>query len=76
MFRLVIPPYSVSDLIFALAFAFLFVKAGAALGGGVKAGVILGLIVAVLSPIIRGLYESYGVTHLPASLEVAGAVAS
>ena len=74
MFRLVIPPYSVSDLIFALAFAFLFVKAGAALGGGVKAGVILVLIVALLSPIISGLYEYYAVTYLPASLELAGAI--
>jgi len=70
----VIPAYIVTDLIFALAFAFLFVKAGAALGGGVKAGVILGLIVAVLSPIVGGLYQYYGVTYLPASLELAGAI--
>jgi hypothetical protein len=67
----VIPAYIVTDLIFALAFTFLFVKAGAALGGGVKAGVILGLMVAVLSPIIYGLYEYFGVTYLHAGLEVA-----
>ena len=36
MFRMVIPAYIVADLIFALAFAFLFVKAGAVLGGGVN----------------------------------------
>ena len=42
--------------------------------GGVKAGVILGLIVAVLSPVIGSLDEYYGVTYLPATLEVAGAV--
>jgi hypothetical protein len=71
MFRTVIPAYLVTDLIFALAFAFLFAKAGAALGGGVKGGVILGVIVAILSPVIGTLYEYYGVTYLPATLEVA-----
>ena len=74
LFRTVIPAYIVTDLIFALAFVFLFVKASAALGGGVKAGVILGLMVAVLSPIIYGLYEYFGVTYLPAALEVAIAI--
>jgi hypothetical protein len=33
IFRTVIPAYIVTDLIFALVFAFLFVKVGAALGG-------------------------------------------
>ncbi len=73
MFRMVIPAYVVTDLIFAVAFAFLLVKVSAALGGGVKAGVILGLIVAVLSPVVGALYEYYGVTYLPATLEVTGA---
>ena len=35
---------------------------------------ILGLMVAVLSPIIYGLYEYFGVTYLPAALEVAVAI--
>jgi hypothetical protein len=71
LFRTVIPAYIVIDLIFALAFAFLFVKAGAALGGGVKGGVILGVIIAILSPVIGTLYEYYGVTYLPGTMEVA-----
>jgi hypothetical protein len=70
----VIPAYIATDLIFALAFAFLFVKAGAALGGGVKGGVILGVIVAVLSPVIGTLYEYYSVTYLPGSVELASAI--
>lgn len=74
MFRIVIPAYVVTDLIFALAFAFLFVKASTALGSGIKGGVILGLIVAVLSPVVGSLYEYYSVTYMPATLEVAGAV--
>ena len=74
MLRMVIPAYVVTDLIFALAFVFLFVRVSAALGGGVKAGVILGLIVAVLSPVLGSLYEYYGVTYMPATLEVAGAI--
>jgi hypothetical protein len=74
MLRTVIPAYIVTDLIFALAFAFLFVKAGGALGRGVKGGVILGVIVAVLSPVISTLYEYYGVTYLPGSVELASAI--
>src|SRR2546422_2535878 len=74
MLRMVIPAYVVTDLIFALAFVFLFVRVSAALGGGVKAGVILGLIVAVLSPVLGSLYDFYGVTYMPATLEVAGAI--
>ena len=74
MLRTVIPAYIATDLIFALAFTFLFAKAGAALGGGVKGGVILGVIVAVLSPVIGTLYEYYGVTYLPGTMEVAIAI--
>src|SRR2546428_14180692 len=48
MFRTVIPAYIVADLVFGLAFAFLFVKAGTAFGGGVVAGAKLGLILGVL----------------------------
>jgi hypothetical protein len=72
--RTVIPAYIATDLIFALAFAFLFVKVSGSLGGGVKGGVILGLLVAVLSPVIGVLYEYYGVTYMPASLEIASIV--
>jgi hypothetical protein len=71
MFRTVIPAYIVTDLIFALAFAFLFVKVGTALGGGAMAGIKLGLIVAVLSPVVAALYDYYGVTYLPGALELA-----
>ena len=74
MLRTLIPAYIVTDLIFALAFAILFAKVGAALGGGVKGGVILGVIIAILSPVIGTLYEYYGVTYLPGSVEVASAI--
>ena len=52
MFREVVPAYILADLIFALAFTYLFVKVGAALGGGRIAGVKLGVLVAILSPVI------------------------
>ncbi len=68
MFREVILAYIITDLIFALAFAMLFAKVGAALGGGAKAGVKLGLVVAILSPVVGGLYQYYSFTFMPASL--------
>ena len=74
MFRTVIPAYIVADLIFALAFAFLFVKAGTALGGGVLAGVKLGLIVVVFSAVIGALYDYYGVTYIPGALELTSVI--
>jgi len=74
MFRTVIPAYVVADLIFALAFAFLFVKAGSALGGGVIAGVKLGLIVVLFSAVIGALYDYYGVTYIPGALELTSVV--
>ena len=68
MFRTVIPAYIVTDLIFALAFTFLFVKVGATLGGGLKAGMTLGVAIAILSPVLGNLYQYYSVTYLPAGL--------
>ena len=64
VFREVIPAYVVTDLIAAVAFAFLFAKAGHALGGGVAGGVKLGLVIAILSPIIGNLYMFYSVTYM------------
>ena len=74
MFRTVIPAYIVADLIFALAFAFLFVKVGTALGGGVLAGIKLGLIVVVFSADIGALYDYYGVTYMPGALELTSVI--
>jgi hypothetical protein len=71
MFRNVIPAYIVTDLLFAVVFALLFVKAGAALGGGPKAGMVLGVFVAILSPVVGNLYEYYSVTYLPVGLMAA-----
>src|SRR6266702_4260978 len=74
MFRTVIPAYIVADLIFALAFAFLFVKVGTALGGGVLAGIKLGLIVVVFSAVIGALYDYYGVNYMPGALELTSVI--
>src|SRR5262249_47106875 len=62
MFREVVPAYILADLIFALAFTYLFVKVGAALGGGRMAGVKLGVLVAILSPVIGLIYQHFSVT--------------
>ncbi len=70
MFREVFPAYIVTDLIFAVAFAFLFVKVSAALGGGLMAGVKLGIVVAILSPMVGILYQYFSFTFLPAGLVV------
>ena len=64
VFRQVVPGFILTDLIFALAFTYLFVKVGAALGRGWMAGVKLGLLVAVLSPVIGSLYQYFSVTFL------------
>jgi hypothetical protein len=68
VFRQVVPGFILTDLIFALAFTFLFVKVGAALGGGRIAGAKLGLLVAVLSPVIGALYRYFSVTYMPVGL--------
>jgi len=64
MFREVIPAFITLDFLVALVFVYLFVKVGAALGGGVKGGVCLGLFVAVLSPVAGDLYQFFSVTFL------------
>jgi hypothetical protein len=74
MFRQVVPGYILTDLLFALGFAFLFVKVGAVLGGGRMAGVKLGLLVAVLSLVIGSLYQYFSVTYMLLGLTLAEAV--
>lgn len=74
MFRQVVPAYILTDLLFALAFAYFFVKVGAAFGGGPMAGVKLGLLVAILSPIIGNLYQYFSVTYMPIGLAAAESV--
>ena len=74
MFREVIPAYILTDLIFAVAFAFLFAKTSTALGGGVKAGVFLGVIVAILSPVVGNLYHFYSFTWLPGSMALTDSI--
>ncbi len=74
VFRQVVPGFILTDLVFALAFTYLFVKVGAALGGGRMAGVKLGLLVAVLSPVIGGLYQYFGVTYMSVGLMAAESV--
>ena len=70
VFREVVPGFILTDLVFAIAFTYLFVKVGAALGGGRMAGVKLGLLVAVLSPVIGSLYQHFSVTYLSVGLMV------
>ena len=74
IFRQVVPGFILTDLVFALVFTFLFVKVGAALGGGRMAGVKLGLLVAVLSPVIGNLYQYFSVTYLSVGLMTAESV--
>jgi len=74
VFREVVPGFILTDLIFAFVFTYLFVKVGAALGGGRMAGVKLGLLVAVLSPVIGGLYQYFGVTYMSVGLMAAESV--
>ena len=74
IFREVVPGFILTDLVFALVFTYLFVKVGAALGGGRMAGVKLGLLVAVLSPVIGNLYQYFSVTYLSVGLMTAESV--
>ena len=74
MFRQVVPAYILTDLIFALSFTYLFVRVGAVLGSGVQGGVKLGILVAILSPVIGGLYHYYSVSFLPLNLMLSESV--
>ena len=74
VFRQVVPGFILTDLVFALVFTYLFVKVGAALGGGRMAGVKLGLLVAVLSPVIGSLYQYFSVTSMSVGLMVAESI--
>jgi hypothetical protein len=70
VFRQVPVAYIVLDLLTAILFTYLFVKAGAAFGGGVKGGVSLGLLFAILCPIIGSLYWFFSVTVYPTNMVV------
>jgi len=70
MFRTVIPAYVIADLIFAVVFTVLFTMVAGPLGGGVRAGITLGFFVALLAPVLGGVYEYYSVTYLPTALHV------
>jgi hypothetical protein len=74
IFREVVPGFILTDLSFAFVFTYLFVKVGAALGGGRMAGAKLGLLVAVLSPVIGNLYQYFSVTYMSVGLITAESV--
>jgi hypothetical protein len=74
MFRQVVPAYILTDLLFALAFTYLFVRVGSAFGGGVKAGAKLGVLIAILSPVLGSLYQYFSVTYMPVGLAAAEGV--
>ena len=68
LMREVIPAFGALDLISAFLIVYLFVKAGSAFGGGIKGGVVLGIFIAILCPVIGGLYVFFSVTYYPADL--------
>ena len=65
--REVIPAYLVLDLITAFVLVYLFVKAGAAFGGGMKGGVSIGIVLAIIA-IICNLYWFYSLQIYPPNL--------
>jgi hypothetical protein len=68
MFRNVIAGFGVLDLLTAILLTYLIVKAGSAFGGGLKGGVTIAILVAILSPILGGLYYFFSVTWYPVDL--------
>lgn len=68
IFKQGIAGHVVADLIFAVAFAFLFVRVGNALGGGVKAGVTLGLFVAILSSVVGAIHLFFSLALISVGL--------
>ena len=62
IFRQVIPAYIVIDLLVAVVFTFLVVKAVSAFGGGIKGGLMLGALVALVGAVAGGLYMFYSFT--------------
>jgi ABC transporter family protein len=68
MFREVIPAFIVLDLVTAVLLTYLVVKAGSVFEGGLKGGAILGILIAILSPVIYGLYWFFSSTYYPADL--------
>jgi hypothetical protein len=62
LFREVVPAFIAIDLIVALLLTYLVVKAASAFGGGIKGGVTIGILVAILGPIVFGLYYYFSVT--------------
>jgi hypothetical protein len=68
MFREVVPAFITLDLLAALLITYVFVKAAGCFGGGMKAGVTIGILIAILGPIIGGLYYFFSVTYYPVDL--------
>ena len=62
LFREVVPAFIAIDLLAALLLTCLVVKAAAAFGGGIKGGVTVGVLLALLGPILFGLYYFFSVT--------------
>jgi len=62
IFREVIPAYITLDLLVAIVFTFLVVKAVSAFGGGIKGGLTLGGLVALVGVVAGNFYLFYSFT--------------
>jgi hypothetical protein len=63
LFREVIPAFIATDLVVAFLLTYLIVKAGSAFGGGMKGAVTLAILLAILGPVMFGLYYFFSVTY-------------
>ncbi len=62
VFREVIPAYITIDLVAALLLTYLVIKAASVFGGGIKGGARVGIFLALVGPVLFGLYYAFSVT--------------
>ncbi|HEX9942477.1 MAG TPA: hypothetical protein VGG03_10700 [Thermoanaerobaculia bacterium] len=62
-FREVVPAFIAIDLVVAFLLTWLIIKAAPCFGGGIKAGVTIAILIAILCPVIGGLYYFFSTTY-------------